>query len=285
MDVSSETMWIAVCAMALVTLLVVMALIRPRKALSPKEYRQFTLIGKTRLTHNTRRFDFGLPSSAATLGLPIGNHISLRATAPNGQIMLRPYTPTTRSSTTGHFSLVVKVYPKGLMTQYLDALQIGDAIDVCGPRGKLAYTGRGRYTLTKRRVQSEHKAARIAMVAGGTGITPMLQLIQAIVDDPLDNTELRLVFANVSEDDILLREELESLQEQHAQFKLFLTLDRAPPGWKQGEGYVTEAMMAEHLFSPAPDTLLCMCGPKPMTDGIAKHAASLGHASGNIFSF
>ena len=34
------------------------------------------------------------------------------------------------------------------------------------------------------------------MVAGGTGITPMYQIIQAVANDKNDNTELYLLFGN-----------------------------------------------------------------------------------------
>ena len=50
------------------------------------------------------------------------------------------------------------------------------------------------------------------MVAGGTGITPMLQIIRAIQKDEADSTELYLIFANQTEEDILLRKELEACE-------------------------------------------------------------------------
>ena len=43
------------------------------------------------------------------------------------------------------------------------------------------------------------------MLAGGTGITPMYQVINSILRDPSDRTQLSLVSANVGEDDILMR--------------------------------------------------------------------------------
>ena len=42
-------------------------------------------------------------------------------------------------------------------------------------------------------------------IAGGSGLTPMLQVAQEITRNPEDKTEVTLVFANVSEDDILLK--------------------------------------------------------------------------------
>jgi cytochrome-b5 reductase len=68
-------------------------------------------------------------------------------------------------------------------------------------------------------------------VTGGTGITPMLQLIRHITKDPEDNTQMSLLFANQTEDDILLRKELEEVAREFPdQFKLWYTVDRANDG-------------------------------------------------------
>jgi NAD(P)H-flavin reductase len=40
------------------------------------------------------------------------------------------------------------------------------------------------------------------MIAGGTGLTPMYQIIRSSLQDPKDKTELALIYANVEEDDI-----------------------------------------------------------------------------------
>lgn len=76
----------------------------------------------------------------------------------------------------------------------------------------------------------------LGMVAGGTGITPMLQvshrvqcskIIRRIVANPDDETNVSLIFANLSEQDIILRTELELLfnGEKRRQFKLLYVLN------------------------------------------------------------
>ena len=76
------------------------------------------------------------------------------------------------------------------------------------------------------------------MIAGGSGITPMLQVIAAVFADSNDNTELALLYANQSEGDILVRQELESYQKEYPdQFKLWYTLDRPEPGTTNRTGY------------------------------------------------
>lgn len=58
----------------------------------------------------------------------------------------------------------------------------------------------------------------------------MLQIIKAILKDPLDKTKVSLLFANQTEDDILVRSELEWLSKQNDSFKLWYTLDKPPEG-------------------------------------------------------
>ena len=68
-------------------------------------------------------------------------------------------------------------------------------------------------------------------IFSGTGITPMLQLVRQVIRDPKDKTQLALLFANQSEDDILLRQELEQVQKDHPdRFKLWFTVDRPTEG-------------------------------------------------------
>ena len=93
----------------------------------------------------------------------------------------------------------------------------------------------------------------------------MLQLITAVFRDPGDKTNLSLLFANQSEDDILVRERLEAIQAEHPErFKLWYTVDRPKEGWKYSSGFVDADMIKDHLFEPSDDNLVLMCGPPPM---------------------
>lgn len=53
------------------------------------------------------------------------------------------------------------------------------------------------------------------MLAGGTGITPMYQVARAVLQDPKDTTNFSLIFGNLTEDDILIRDLLDDLARQH----------------------------------------------------------------------
>ena len=60
------------------------------------------------------------------------------------------------------------------MSQYLEQMKLGDSIEVKGPLGHFIYDGRGKY-----RNSAKPGTARVmSMIAGGTGITPMFQIIK-----------------------------------------------------------------------------------------------------------
>ncbi|KAG8336162.1 NADH-cytochrome b5 reductase 3 [Homalodisca vitripennis] len=210
-------------------------------------------------------------------GLPIGQHIFLSATIDNEPV-IRSYTPVTSDDDVGYMDLVIKVYLKdvhpkfpagGKMSQYLNDMKVGDSIDVRGPSGRLKYLGSGRFSLKLLRKDPPRIVTvnKVVMIAGGTGITPMLQLIRHITKDSHDTTKMALLFANQTEKDILLRDELEEVVSKHgAQFKLWYTVDTPSEGWKYSTGFINADMIQNHLFPPSSDTLVLMCGPPPMVN-------------------
>ncbi|KAE8281286.1 NADH-cytochrome b5 reductase 3 [Larimichthys crocea] len=213
------------------------------------------LLDKQIVSHDTRKFRFALPSPEHVLGLPIGQHIYLSAKV-DGKLVVRPYTPVSSDDDKGYVDLVVKIYfkdvnPKfpegGKMSQYLESLRINDTIDFRGPSGLLVYKGRGVFAIQpEKKSPAEMKSAKhVGMIAGGTGITPMLQLITAVMKDPQDETVCHLLFANQTEKDILLRPELEEIQVSNPdRFKLWFTVDRAPEDWEYSQGFINEDMFA-----------------------------------------
>lgn len=170
------------------------------------------------------------------------------------------------------------------MSQHLDSLKIGDTILMKGPKGHLEYQGYGRFTINHKRELVPYRMRKIGMVAGGTGITPMLQVIRAVLKNPKDKTELWLLFANQTEEDILLRDELESIPKDR--FHLAYTVDRANDNWKGEVGFVNPEMCRKHLPPPGKDTMLFVCGPPPMIKYACEPAfKELGFEEGQWFSF
>ncbi|KAK3337659.1 hypothetical protein B0T19DRAFT_455548 [Cercophora scortea] len=233
------------------------------RVLEPKEFRPFKLVRKTLVSPNVYRLVFALPHANDVLGLPTGQHIALRATI-DGKAISRSYTPVSNNTDLGRIELLIKVYEKGLMTQHLAHMPIGSTIDMRGPKGAMQYVPNAY-------------AKQIGMIAGGTGITPMFQLIRAICDDDEDNTQLSLIYANNTEDDILLRDELDGYVERCPEkFRVHYVLGKAPEGWAGSSGFVTVDMIKKYLPAPVEGTKALLCGPPPMINAMTKNLVQLG---------
>ncbi|CAM9091374.1 unnamed protein product, partial [Chrysoparadoxa australica] len=238
--------------------------------LQPKKKVPLKLIEKEELSANSRRFRFALPTPQHKLGLPIGQHFFVSGMWKD-EFVIRAYTPVTGDEVTGYVDLVIKVYfpnekfPEGgKMSQLLESLSLGDTIDVKGPLGEIVYLGPGEFLIKKQPRSGTIK--KLGLISGGTGITPMYQVAKAMLSDPNDTTEIYLLDANISEEDILLREELDALAAKHPRFHVWYTIDKAskPDDWKYSTGFISKEMIAEHLPKAGDETLAFMCGPPPM---------------------
>ena len=98
----------------------------PRQpVLDPRKYRKLPLALKEKLSANTYRFVFSLPSADAVLGLPTGQHVAIQAEV-DGKTISRSYTPISNDKDPGGLELVIKVYPNGLLTNHMAGLEVGD---------------------------------------------------------------------------------------------------------------------------------------------------------------
>ncbi|KAG0709050.1 NADH-cytochrome b5 reductase [Suillus ampliporus] len=234
-----------------------------KPVLNPQVWQEFSLKEKVVISPNTAIYRFALPHPQDVLGLPIGQHISVSAEI-NGKDIMRSYTPTSSDDDLGHFDLLIKSYEKGNISRYVSLLKIGDKVRIRGPKGAFKYTP----TLS----------SEIGMIAGGTGITPMLQIIRAALKNPEDKTKLSLIYANVNFEDILLKKELDALAANHPnRFKVYYLLNNAPQGWTGGVGFVSKDQIETHMPSSSHDIRVLMCGPPPMMAAMKKHLAELNY--------
>jgi len=225
-----------------------------KSPLDKKDPTAFTLISKTQVSPNTSIYRFALPDDG-TLELPVASCIVAQADLGEDKLTKRPYTPITYD-TKGYFELMIKSYPTGKLSKKIGELKVGDQLSFTGPFDKIEYTPNMKKT--------------IGMIAGGTGITPMLQVIHKILSNPEDKTEIRLIFANVTKEDILLKDRIDGWTKAHPNFKVYYTLDKPPAqGWKEGKGFVSAEMVKKFIPAPSNETLVMVCGPDAMVKMVA----------------
>ncbi len=112
------------------------------------------------------------------------------------------------------------------------------------------------------------------------GITPIFQVLRSVLEDPDDQeTRIWLLYANKTEDDILLREELERLCSScgDSRVKVHYTLGTVPGGWRYSSGRISREMMKDYLPAPSSRGMVLACGPDAMMSEVVKPGlAALG---------
>eukprot|EP01083_Nonionella_stella_P033228 90976_1 len=257
------------------------------------EYQKYKLIGKKQYNHDCIIFRFELQTKESVLGMPIGKHMMLKYDDNKVEYpIIRAYTPISSDADIGYFELLIKIYSDGAMTQILSKLSINDYIQCKGPLGSIQYDqpshlkimeGMDNYRMIK--------ANKIGMLAGGSGITPMYQIIQHIArNEESDKTQLSLIFANNTEKDILLKDELTQMAQNNTNIKVYHTIskvtsDDSKDEWKGGVGYIDNKMIKEHIYPPGEDVVVMYCGPPPFNKAIKQILIQIGHEAPNILKF
>lgn len=127
----------------------------------------------------------------------------------------------------------------------------------------------------------------MTFIAGGSGITPIYQLTRAILDNPDDKTKIALVYANNSEEDILLKSELDTLAQQYpGRFTHLYTISNTTPqneGVYQ-KGYVTKELLTKvmpHKMNER-NVKVLVSGPPAMTASVAGAKGGFGWTQGSL---
>jgi len=256
-------------------------------ALNPDKFKAFKLMEVYEVNHNTRKYRFSLDDPNQKLGLTVASCLVVSAPiGKNGEPEVRPYTPVSDPNDRGFFDLVIKTYPQGVMSKHMSTLVPGDSLQFKGPYSKIDVT--------------PNMKKKIGMVAGGTGVTPMFQVINEILKNPNDKTEISFVYANLTEKDILLKDQLDQLALRHTdRFKVYYTIDKATTKhWKHDVGFITQDMLKKYLPAPSADSLIMVCGPPGMMTHVSGDKApdysqgqvtgllkKLGYSESNVFKF
>merc|ERR1711924_547515 len=104
--------------------------------------------------------------------------------------IVRPYTPVSTNAILGKFQLVVKVYAVGKMSRHLNDLPLGSSVEF-------------KHIDKNVKIQYPFGKKHVTMLAGGTGITPMVQALHAILGTSGDSTQVSMILGNRTKKDIL----------------------------------------------------------------------------------
>jgi len=261
------------------------------------EYTKFRLIQKTQYNHNCIILRFELQSNRTRLGLFIGGHLRLKYEDNSTDFPIsRSYTPISDESDLGFFELLIKVYPDGEMTQFLNKMKVNQYIECQGPLGMICYEKPNYFRIkrfdfdTMEEIAFRMNVKKIGMLAGGTGITPFYQIIKEIHrNKKKDDTKISLICSNKTEQDILLKQELDAIQQENKNIDIFHTISTAKGNhsshWKGGLGRINMEMIKKHIFSPDDDVVVLLCGPMEFNQSMKGLCKQIGYNEDNVLVF
>jgi len=157
----------------------------------------------------------------------------------------------------------------GDFTRSVGRIEPGTRAFVDGPHGNLTV--------------SRRTEPGIALIAGGVGIAPLLGILRGLRLEN-DARPTALVYGNRIEEQIVCREELETLAREHGT-RVIYVLSEPPKGWT-GETGLVDAALISRLFA-APETrrwLFVLCGPPPMMETVEDALIAMGVPAGQILS-
>lgn len=162
-------------------------------------------------------------------------------------------------------SFLVRNTPGGAMSTYLtERAQLGDRLTMTGPYG----------TFFLRPPQR-----RMLLLAGGTGLAPILSILEKIADDGTDHP-IHLVYGVTRDVDLVGLDALDSYVERIGSLTYSYCVSD-PQSSAARIGYVTEFLEDEHLQGGEVDIYLC--GPPPMVDAVSGWLDEQGVTPANLY--
>ncbi|XP_051027574.1 NADH-cytochrome b5 reductase-like isoform X1 [Acomys russatus] len=244
--------------------------------LSPETFLAFHISTLEKVTKDTYLVRFTL-AGHSQLGLHPGQHLVLRGTV-DGLEIQRAYTPISPVSAEGYFEVLIKCYRMGLMSRYVESWRPGDTAFWRGPFGSFLY--------------EPNKYGELLMLAAGTGLAPMVPILQSITDNADDETFVTLVGCFKTFEGIYLKT---FLQEQ-ARFwnvrTFFVLSQEASPEqlpWSYRDktrfGRLGQELVDELVACCRRKPFTLVCGSAAFTEDMARCLLSAGLTEDSYFLF
>jgi propane monooxygenase reductase subunit len=174
----------------------------------------------------------------------------------------------TSSLESGQLEFVIKVYPDGLFSRFLDTeVKVGDRLDITGPFGV--------FTLR------DAPGSDLVFVGGGAGMAPILALLRTMAERGIDR-KTTFYYGARRKRDLCFEDELRELESRLPSFRYVPALSE-PDGddWDGEVGLITDVVRRGETDLKRTDAYVC--GPPPMVEAALELLPALGVADKRIF--
>lgn len=158
----------------------------------------------------------------------------------------RSYSICSSPTQTAFIEITVKRIENGHVSRFLnDQAQPGLTVRASGPYGHFCF--------------DETRHRRIALIAAGSGITPMMGILR-YVDDLCLPLQCTLIYCVRTEDDVFFRNELKTIHSRHNGFYNVVVVSQPGPAWNGWKGRLRREILEREIGKPL-ETTFFLCGP------------------------
>ena len=157
----------------------------------------------------------------------------------------------------------------GDLTNRLHTMQVGDEILVRGPYGN-------HFPM-----DTALKGKNLLFIAGGIGLAPLRSVINYVLDNRDDYGTVDILYGSRSADDLVRREEMETVWAHAKDVNVYMTIDRPQEGWEGHVGFVP-AYLKEVSFDTNKVALLC--GPPIMIKFCLQALEEMGFSKEQVYT-
>lgn len=161
-------------------------------------------------------------------------------------------------------------------------------VEMLGPQGVIGYSSPG--VVLRNSVKSQD-VKHLVMIAAGTGITPMLQLVRGALESAKDQTKIMLVYCSQSLEHIIALGQLEPLANMFpGRIQIHHVLKNASPNDRNELNSfricrLDKTLLEELLPEPTSSVAVFHCGPPSFDDAVGVYLRELGFADKQIYLF
>jgi propane monooxygenase reductase subunit len=167
----------------------------------------------------------------------------------------------TSSRESGQLEFVIKIYPDGLFSHFLDTkLVVGDRLNLTGPFG----------VFTLREGDED-----LVFIGGGAGMAPILSLLRSMAERGLDR-KATFYYGARGRRDLCFEEELRALETTLPRFRYVPALSEPGSGddWDGETGMITDVV--QNYETNLAKVHAYVCGPPPMVEAAIPLLERLG---------
>lgn len=205
-------------------------------------------------THDIKSFRFNRPVG---FDYKAGQFMFVTITV-LGEKVRKPFTISSSPTEKDYLEFTKKLTGHDFSNE-LDAMDVGDTLDIDGPYGNLTFEG---------------EYDKIALLSGGIGITPMISICKYCADVGLD-TKVTMIISNKAQQDIVFGDELDQMKRENKNLKVFHTLTRADDDWEGCRERICESLIIREMPDYKEYTFY-LCGSPVMLDSMVSILDSLG---------